>query len=134
MVLNEEKPAPNPSSEQKKARLKEADKSGAACALAESAKRYIEEHFTEKFSLTELSGALFVNGSYLTRVFRRFNDCTPLEYHNRIRCEAAKKLLTKQELSISYISDAVGYVSAAHFSRMFKHHVGVTPSEYRHTL
>ena len=74
---------------------------------------------------------LFVNGSYLTRVFRERTGCTPMEFHNRTRCEAAKEMLKNPELSVSYISDTVGYSTQAHFSRVFKEQYGVSPARYR---
>ncbi len=104
---------------------------GARYELTESAKQYIDLHYKEKYSLNALAGSLFVNGSYLTRVFRKCTGMTPLEYHNRCRCEEAKKLLARPDLSISFIGNEVGFVSSAHFSRIFKETEGITPSAYR---
>ena len=49
--------------------------------LARAAQDYIEAHSAERFSLQEMAGALFVNGSYLLRVFKRRTGMTPLAYH-----------------------------------------------------
>ena len=100
-------------------------------ALADAAKAYIEAHSAEKFSLRAVSQALFVNGSYLLRVFKANTGHTLLEYHNTVRCERAKQLLMSEAMPISQIGDEVGFVSSAHFSHVFKKIVGVTPSEYR---
>lgn len=99
--------------------------------LAQSAKELIEEHYREKFSLKEIASALFVNESYLERVFKEITGQTLLAYHNRIRCDIAKELLTHNELSISYISDSVGYVSPSHFTQKFRKLYGSTPSQFR---
>ena len=99
--------------------------------LAQSAVSYIESHAQEKFSLQAMAGELFVNGSYLLRVFRKYTGFTPLAYHNYIRCERAKELLIHSDDSISDIGEAVGFVSSAHFSHIFKKTEGCTPSEYR---
>lgn len=104
---------------------------GSSKALADAAKSYIEAHSTEKFSLRAISEALFVNGSYLLRVFKACTGHTLLAYHNSVRCERAKCLLMNDTMPISQIGDEVGFVSSAHFSHVFKKIVGVTPSEYR---
>ncbi len=99
--------------------------------LARSAVCDIESHYKERFSLKEIAGRLYVNGSYLLRVFRKHTGYTPLAYHNHIRCERAKELLAGTGRPVSDIGEAVGFVSSAHFSHVFRKTVGCTPSEYR---
>lgn len=99
--------------------------------LASSAEALIQEHYAEKFSLASLAGELHVDKSYLLRTFKEVTGHTPLEYHNSFRCDAAKELLTRPELSVSYIASAVGYVSASHFSQVFRRYAGMTPTQYR---
>lgn len=99
--------------------------------LARAAMDYIELHYKEKFSLQATAGELFVNGSYLLRVFRKHTGFTPLAYHNRVRCERAKELLGGTAESISDIGEAVGFVTPAHFSHVFRKTEGCTPTEYR---
>ena len=109
--------------------LKEKQASGKN--LAAAAKRYIEAHSTEKFSLQEMADSMFINGSYLLRTFRRHTDMTPLYYHHLVRCSKAKELLTHTDQSMTEIGEAVGYVSSSHFSHIFRKIEGCTPSEYR---
>ena len=78
--------------------------------LVNAARAYIETHSTEKFSLQALSDALFVNGSYLLRVFKHRTGITLLSYHNAVRCENAKALLSQPDRSISEIGEAVGFL------------------------
>jgi two-component system response regulator YesN len=100
-------------------------------ALAKAAQDYIESHSTERFSLREMAGALYVNGSYLLRVFKHSTGMTPLHYHHLIRCRRAKELLSQTDRTISEIGEAVGFVSSSHFSHIFRKTEGCTPSEYR---
>ena len=99
--------------------------------LAAAARQYIEDHITEKFSLQKMADALFVNGSYLLRTFRRCTGMTPLTYHHQIRCFTAKELLVHTDKSITEIGEAAGFVSSSHFSHIFRKMEGCTPSEYR---
>ena len=109
--------------------LKEKQTSGKA--LAEAAQAYLEAHSAEKFSLEEIAKALYVNGSYLLRAFKRYTGVTPLSYHHQLRCEKAKALLAQTELTVSQVGEAAGFVSSSHFSHIFRKTVGCSPSEYR---
>ena len=104
---------------------------GARKELVLSAQAWIESHSAEKFSLKTLSGALYVNGSYLLRTYKEITGTTLLWYHNHIRCEKAKALLAEGGKSISEAGEQAGFCSSSHFSRIFKKMVGCTPSEYR---
>jgi len=99
--------------------------------LANAAERIILERYKEKFSLETLAGELFVDKSYLLRTFKEIKGCTLLEFHNRTRCEKAKELLQKPGIPISYIAAETGFVSASHFTQVFRKTVGLTPSQYR---
>ena len=109
--------------------MKERQASGEA--LTQAARAYMESHSAERFSLQEMAGSLYVNGSYLLRTFKRYTGMTPLAFHHRVRCEKAKDMLTHSDLSVSDIGDAAGFVSSSHFSHVFRKIVGCTPSEYR---
>ena len=99
--------------------------------LARQAGYFIREHSERKFSLEEIAGALFVNSSYLSRVFKCETGRTLLWYHNAVRCEKAKKLLAESELSVAKVGSAVGFVSPAHFSHMFRKMTGISPAAWR---
>ena len=59
-------------------------------AIRKAADAYLQAHSAEKFSLEEMACALYVNGSYLLRTFRRNTGITPLTYHHQLRCARAK--------------------------------------------
>ena len=99
--------------------------------LAGAARQYIEAHSAEKFSLEKVAGALYVNGSYLLRVFKARTGYTLLGYHNLVRCQRAMALLRDPDKTISQAGEEAGFVSSSHFSHIFKKITGVTPSEYR---
>lgn len=107
------------------------EKPKAGEVLCAAAQAYMEAHSAEKFSLDEMAKALFVNGSYLLRAFKRHTGTTPLSYHHMIRCRKAKELLTETKLSVSQVGETVGFVSSSHFSHIFRKTEGCTPSEYR---
>ena len=99
--------------------------------LTQAAKDYVQEHSADKFVLQAVADALYVNGSYLLRVFKANTGHTLLWYHNHIRCEKAKVLLSHADKSISLVGEETGFVSSAHFSHIFKKMTGMTPTDYR---
>jgi two-component system response regulator YesN len=52
-------------------------------------------------------------------------------YVINLRLEQGKKLLSETNLSISEISEKIGYFSVSHFTKQFKKEYGVTPNVYR---
>ena len=100
-------------------------------SLAKAARNYIEAHSKDKFSLEKMAGALYVNGSYLMRVFKRHMGMTPLNYHHFVRCRKAKELLLQTDKSISEIGEMAGFVSSSHFSHIFRKTEGCSPGAYR---
>lgn len=52
-------------------------------------------------------------------------------YLNRVRVEAARKLLLETDLPVSEIAGLVGYGNIPHFNRIFREIVGTTPSALR---
>ena len=111
--------------------MAESSRTTAGKRLARQAAYFIREHSEQKFSLSGIAGALFVNANYLARVFKRETGRTLLWYHNAVRCEKAKQLLSGSDLPVSEVGAAVGFVSSAHFSHLFKKMTGIAPSAWR---
>ena len=98
---------------------------------ARKAVEYIQEHYKESFSVDDIADSLFINKSYLMREFKKNTGMTLLQYLNITRCEAAKKLLSDTDICIESIAYEVGYVTASHFTKIFKNVAGASPSKYR---
>ncbi|MEV4537113.1 AraC family transcriptional regulator [Asanoa sp. NPDC049518] len=66
---------------------------------------------------------------------KRFRDTvgdSPARYLARIRMEHAKRLLAERG-SVAEVAVQLGYGSEAAFSRAFRRHAGVPPTQWRHT-
>lgn len=99
--------------------------------LTKAAQEYIEKHSREKFSLDQIAGALYINGSYLARTFKQSTGMTLLHYHHLVRCGEARDLLLHTDKSVSEIGSITGFATSSHFSHIFRKMMGCTPSEYR---
>lgn len=107
------------------------DWQGAREELSSKAKEYIEINYAEKFSLREIAKKLYIDPSYLLRAFKYTTGHTLLWYQNYIRIKIAQEMLINTKLSVSFISDNVGYNSISHFSRVFKKLTSYSPTAYR---
>ncbi|MBD3639362.1 MAG: helix-turn-helix domain-containing protein [Marinobacter sp.] len=65
------------------------------------------------------------------RRFRSATGYTPIRYVQELRLNEAKRLLEQSRQGIDDIAHAVGYEEPAFFRRLFKRHVGITPSMHR---
>ena len=78
-----------------------------------------------------LASALGVSRTSLYRIVRRLHGTSPAKLVERLRMEAACRLLSESEHSIDLVADQVGYASAFSFSAAFKRIVGEPPSQFR---
>jgi transcriptional regulator GlxA family with amidase domain len=73
-------------------------------------------------------------GMSLRNFVRRFKAATgdsPIEYLQKVRVAAAKRLLENSHKTVQEISEAVGYSDAAFFRSLFKRLTGIPPVAYR---
>ena len=100
----------------------------------ERAEEFIRQHYAEEFKVDKVADALFINKSYLMRIFKEYTGITLLQYLNTIRCKKAEELLQNTNLTIESIAFKVGYATASHFTRVFKQINGQTPLRYRRMM
>ena len=92
---------------------------------------YIRKNYSKKITLEELSDLVDINKYYLIRLFKQQTGLSPIDYLIHVRLEEAEKLLAKSNITVSDISDRVGFHSPSHFSKTFKENNHCTPSQYR---
>lgn len=92
---------------------------------------YIEEHYSDPdISVKKICELFFWSPSYLTRVFKKVMDISPIKYINQLRIRKATAMLASKQFKIFTIAYACGYSSPYYFSLEFKRAVGVAPSQY----
>jgi two-component system response regulator YesN len=82
-------------------------------------------------SLQTISSSVFLNPSYLSKIYKLETGEGISEYILRIRMEQATSLLAQ---SPDEISTLLGYQKPSYFIQLFKKHYGMTPQEYRNKL
>lgn len=97
----------------------------------ETIQQYIRDNYSQKLSLDDLSDLVNINKYYLIRLFKQQTGLSPIDYLIHVRLAEAEKLLAHSNVTISKISDMVGFHSPSHFSKTFKESNHCTPSVYR---
>ena len=78
-----------------------------------------------------LATATGLSRAHFFMLFQRDTRVTPLVYANVLRFEEAVKRLTHTEDAIGDVAHDLGFSEPSHFSRFFRAHLGITPSDYR---
>lgn len=95
---------------------------------------YMSRHFDQPLYLDKIAKVSHVSTNHLIVLFKKHLQITPSRYLWKLRCQHASALLRETNIPISLISEQTGFVSAFHFSRLFKQEYGVSPTAYRHEL
>ncbi|GIO40957.1 response regulator [Paenibacillus apis] len=90
----------------------------------------ILERYPSFITLELAAGAIGLNPSYLSRIFKEETRMTFSEYVNRVRIDASCKLLESGKYSIKQISSQVGFTTYNYFFKVFKELTGMTPHAY----
>lgn len=91
----------------------------------------IEYNYDKNISIESLAKSVFVNPSYLSRIFKEEKGITLKEYIINKKIERVKELLINDRVSIKMAANSVGITDSLYFSRIFKKKTGMSPSEYR---
>lgn len=100
-------------------------------SIVGKAAHYMEEHLSEKLTLSEICSFLGYSESYVTRIFSAEAGCGPMAYLQRLKLARACRLLANTELKINQIAFMVGFDDPFYFSKFFTKSKGVSPREYR---
>jgi two-component system response regulator YesN len=95
--------------------------------------KYIEDHLSEDLSLVRLAEKVYLNPSYLSRLYKQTTGTTLSDFIDNARIKKAKEMLKKENVKIHEVSKAVGYETAASFTRFFRKIKGCSPQEYHDT-
>lgn len=88
------------------------------------------------YSLEDALKKLPLNYDYVRKLFKKETGATPHEYLVHTRMKLAAEILSGgisnrySDYSVSQVAEACGYSEPLYFSRVFKNHYGVAPSEY----
>jgi AraC-like DNA-binding protein len=96
----------------------------------------LEKRYTDdELNMDKLQEELHLSKSYLAKIFKEVTGVTIFDYVYRKRINEAKILFLLQPgLAVTDAAFRLGFKHLAHFSRLFKEQVGVTPERYKRQL
>lgn len=99
--------------------------------LVSSIDSYISENITKQITIEELCKEFNISQNKLYELSHKYFNTSIANYITLKKIELAKGYLTTENLSISRISEKVGFADYNYFIRKFKKHTGYTPLSYR---
>lgn len=85
----------------------------------------------DMFNVDQLADQLCVSRSKLYRQISTDFEMTPADLLRTMRMELAERLLKTSQLTVAEVAYKVGFTSHKYFSRCFKDHFGVAPTDVR---
>ena len=99
-------------------------------AEVEAAVRWFHQNFSQPFCVSEYAKSCGMSPRWFTQQFTRQMGVSPQQYLTGVRMEKACELLALPE-PVSGVSELLGYQNPLYFSRVFRKHMGMCPTEYR---
>ena len=100
-------------------------------AAIHRAEEWIHRHCGEPFRFEALAQQLGMSPRNFIRRFKAATGMAPVDYLQRLRVSAARRLLEDAHVSVQEVGRAVGYEDAAFFRALFRRHTGLAPAAYR---
>lgn len=96
---------------------------------------FLDQHYMEDLNLDLLEKKLHMSKYYLSKIFKEVTGVTIFDYLYQRRINQAKVLfLMEKERTATEVCYQVGFKHLAHFSRMFKARVGLTPEQFKRQM
>ena len=105
-----------------------------ASSLSDQIADYIRNQLTSPFHTEALEQHFFLSYKYMAAQFKKDKSLTIGQYHTKLRMRLACELLSTTSLSITEISQELGFKDPLYFSRTFSKHMQLSPKTYRDTL
>ena len=94
---------------------------------------YIEEHYAENITLSDVARVINYNTSYASSLFVSYTGKNFKTYLDSFRINKAVRLLQRTDCKIADISSQCGFVSIRTFNDVFRKVTGTTPRQLRNT-
>ena len=100
-------------------------------SLAAKIKFYLDTHYMEILRMDKLAAYFDIHPNHLSRIFREAYGIAPKQYLQDLKLEKSAQMLQTTDVPVSLIAESIGFEDQHAFSRAFKNHWGVSPTEYR---
>jgi AraC family transcriptional regulator len=91
----------------------------------------LHARFKDSLSLEEIARTVDIHPDHLAHAFRRHYRCTVGEYVRQLRIDFACRQITSSDTPLGEIAIEAGFADQSHFTKTFKHRIGMTPAEFQ---
>lgn len=95
------------------------------------AQKRLESHYPENVNFDALAREFAMSRRTFERRFKTVTGDTPLRYLQRVRVEAAKRMLENENKSFDEVTYSVGYEDSGYFRKVFTQISGTSPGRYK---
>ena len=82
------------------------------------------------FTVEQLADDAGLSRSQLHRKMKELTGILPSDFIRNLRLEQGARLLRERKVNVSQVAYSIGFNSLGNFSKDFKHHFGMSPTEY----
>ncbi len=100
-------------------------------ARLQEALDYIVSNYEQNITIETCAKISYMSKSNFARIFHDVIGTNFKEYVNSVRIKKASEFLSETDMSVSEISEKVGYDSTSYFCSIFKKHMNISPKDYR---
>ena len=115
------------------AQLGQSDPAGRT-ALLEKARQYVRDNVDKRIMLQDVADHVCLSPGYLSALFKKQYNQNFVDFINEEKCKRACELIRQGQHRIYEISYMLGFENAYYFTRVFKRHIGMTPTEFQKKL
>ena len=92
---------------------------------------FIQKHFTEQMTVSDISGAVLISESECMRCFNSTMGTSPIQYLKHLRIRRSAELLGATTDKVIDIALGCGFQDVSYYIKAFRQVYGLTPAEYR---
>ena len=94
----------------------------------------LNERLYTSIDLDTIAKQLFFSKTYIKAIFKKHMGTSIIQYYIFLKIEESKKLISQNKYTYTEIAYTLGFNSVHYFSRLFKAHTQMTPSEYSKSI
>jgi AraC-like DNA-binding protein len=102
---------------------------GCQTAMVKASIGIIRQRYKQPLSVDDICDRIGFSKYYFCRIFKEYTGKTVVDYINFLRCSNARSLIRSGAHNVSESAFLSGVPNLSYFSKLYKRHMGVSPSE-----